>query len=197
MFLDVEARIRRKNQILFSRESACLQALRELICDQSHLTIALWALDCVRVPLEELARRHPEETDLPLARELALDWAHGIVKMPVAKRAILNAHAAAKRMPDARDAALCHAVGQGCSAVHVETHALGLVFYELTAIVIGCGYADYEAAVLGKVEWYAERLRWWRENAPACAEKEHWADFLIRPGKVNREKRLDEKRRER
>ena len=59
--------------------------------------------------------------------------------MPVAKRAILDVHAMAKLMDDPVDAALCHAVGQGCSCVHTPKHALGLPVYELTAVFLTGG----------------------------------------------------------
>ena len=43
---DVREKYRRKNQLLFSRESACLQDLIRLICLQKHRTIVLWAFTC-------------------------------------------------------------------------------------------------------------------------------------------------------
>lgn len=55
--------------------------------------------------------------------------------MPAARRAILAAHAAAKETADPVSIALCHAIGQACGTVHVETHAIGLAMYELTALV--------------------------------------------------------------
>ncbi|HHX12103.1 MAG TPA: hypothetical protein GX731_04720 [Clostridiales bacterium] len=46
MFSDVDQKLKRKNQILFSRESQCLQELKSLIEEQKHRTLVLWALDC-------------------------------------------------------------------------------------------------------------------------------------------------------
>ncbi|MEA5026977.1 hypothetical protein SDC9_109589 [bioreactor metagenome] len=57
--------------------------------------------------------------------------------MPEAKQAILAAHQAASASALGRDCiseAAIRAVCQGLSAIHVEAHALGLVFYGLTAL---------------------------------------------------------------
>lgn len=66
--------------------------------------------------------------------------------MPIAKKAILDSHAVAKETEDRIYAALCHAIGHYGATVHVETHAIGLPFYELTAIVMECGYNNYQDA---------------------------------------------------
>ncbi|MHB8076331.1 putative immunity protein [Desulfosporosinus fructosivorans] len=57
----------------------------------------------------------------------------------MAKRAILDSHAVAKKIDDSEYGALCHAIGHAGATVHVETHALGLPFYELTAIAFKYG----------------------------------------------------------
>lgn len=193
MFSDVEEKIKRKNKVLFSRDSKVLLELRKLICQQKHLTLVLWAFDCLQIPLSELSSKYPDESRAREAYELSLAWAHGEIKMPVAKRAILDCHAAAKEVEDPVDAALFHAVGQACSTVHVDTHALGLVFYELTAVVMACGYENYQEKVLEKTAFYAERLKWWQDNAETYAAGEKWAEFLTRPGKMNKEKQLFER----
>lgn len=51
---DVEAKLKRKNEILFSRKSECLQELLALIREQKHRTLGLWAFACVEVPLQRL-----------------------------------------------------------------------------------------------------------------------------------------------
>ncbi len=191
MFTDVKLKIRRKNKILFSRESESLQGLRNLICQQTHLTLVLWALDCVQIPLQLLMGKYPQETDILAAHDCSLAWAHGEIKMPVAKKAILACHGVAKRMSDAADIALCHAIGQGCSAVHVETHAMGLAFYELTAIVVQCGYENFEERVLDKIDFYIGKLIFWQDNAETCRTSDKWADFLLRSADENKEKLLN------
>ena len=48
--------------------------------------------------------------------------------MTVARRVILDAYKVAGGLFDKPYSILAHSVDQGCSAVHCETHGLGLVF---------------------------------------------------------------------
>lgn len=193
MFKDVEGKIKNKNSILFSRDSSSLEELRLMIMKQSHLTLVLWAFDNIKSMVVELSKKYTDEDVFIMAYEKCIAWAHGDVKMPVAKKSILDCHLFAKSMDDPYDIALCHAVGQGCSTIHVETHALGMVFYELTAIVIKNGYKDYEVEITDKINQYISKLKFWIENERYYRENREWADFLVKPGKINKEKLLYEK----
>lgn len=193
MFSDVELRIKKRNKILFARDSQCLQELRRLISEQNHISLVFWAFECMEVPMNELKTKYPDKAEIKKAYDLSNDWAHGIVKMAVAKKAILNCHALAKEINNEYDIALCHAIGQGCSTVHVETHALGLVFYELTGIVIKHKYKDYQMEVLDKIKYYTNRLIWCQEYIDGLESDQGWADFLCREGVPNKEKLLLEK----
>lgn len=42
---DIEQKIKRKNKILLTKESECLQPLLALMNQQTHRTMILWALD--------------------------------------------------------------------------------------------------------------------------------------------------------
>jgi len=192
MFADVEAKIRKGNQILFSRNSACLQELLRIMEVQSHRTLVLWALDCAEVPLNRLAEHCPAENRPRQALYASRAWARGELKMPAAKRAILDAHASAKDMENPADAALCHAIGHAGATVHVETHAIGLPMYELTAIVIECGYHEYQAVVAEKIKFYRERLSFWQEHTEKAGLP--WLLFLD-DSRPNKEKLLHKKRR--
>jgi hypothetical protein len=96
--------------------------------------------------------------------------------MQDAKRAILNSHAVAKEIDHEVCKALCHGIGHAGATVHVGSHAIGLPMYELTAIVISYKMSDYEEAVKEKIDFYIDRLLYWRENAGKLDRK--WADFL-------------------
>ena len=181
MFTDVEIKIKKKNSILFTKNSDCLQALCQLISEQRHTALVLWAFDCMQMPLNELMMKYSNETAFQSAFDASKLWAEGKIKMKVAKKEILRCHAVAKRLDNPRDIALCHAIGQGCSTVHVQTHALGLVVYELTAIVIENNYTNYEDQVMKKINFYKERMLWWQKNIDDIEKKLSWADFLIRP----------------
>ena len=54
MFSDVELRIKKRNKILFARDSQCLQELRRLISEQNHISLVFWAFECMEVPMNEL-----------------------------------------------------------------------------------------------------------------------------------------------
>ncbi|MGV8906991.1 MAG: putative immunity protein [Acetobacterium sp.] len=189
----IETKYKKGNKILFSRDSECLQELIHLIELQKHRTLVMWAFDCVQIPLAVFEEKYPNEYRPRKALELCKDWAKGIIKMAIAKRAILEAHAVANEIDDKEYVALVHAIGQGVSTVHVETHALGLVFYELSAIVFNVGLENCNAVISKKISYYYERLLYWQESIDKLNVK--WADFLLDDTRPNKEKLLNQKRR--
>jgi hypothetical protein len=76
--------------------------------------------------------------------------------------------------------------------VHVETHALGLPFYELTSLVLRFGKDKYQKYVNEKTDYYCRRLIYWQENIDKLNFE--WASFLMDNNRPNKEKRLNEKR---
>lgn len=182
---DVRAKMARRNRILFSRESACLQDLLALIRQQTHRTLALWALACAQRPVRLLDERYPGETRPQTALALCREWAKGRVKMPEAKRALLQVHAMAKELTVPADIALCHAVGQACAAVHVETHAIGLPIYELTAIVLEYGMERCEKPLANRLDEYRACLD--RCAAQTREGTGEWAAFLLDDSRPNKE----------
>ena len=184
----IEAKLKKGNSILFTRDSACLQDLVRLIELQNHRTLVLWVFDCLgawlpsdsSVPgtniLAAFEAKYPQESRPRKAVELGEAWARGTIKMQAAKKAILEAHAVAKELDDKEAIALVHAISQGVSTVHVGTHALGLVVYELSALVYKFGLEDCEAAICDKITYYQERLLYWQENSSRVSIT--WADFL-------------------
>ena len=192
MFEDVELKLKKRNKILFSRESKCLNEFIELIRKQNHRTLVLWAFECVQELLEIFEIAYPDEVRPRNAFELCQKWAQGEVKMPVAKRAILNCHQACKDIHNDYLIALCHAIGQGLSTVHVETHAIGLPIYELSAIVFN-NKDCYEQVVLDKIEYYKERLIYYQNHIDKIEYQ--WADFLLKDA-PNKEDELWNKRKD-
>lgn len=188
---EVARKVRRKNQLLFTRDSACLQPLLSTIRQATHRALVLWAFDCVRGPLEVLSQRLPDEPRPRAAVQLCWQWAQGAVKMPPAKRALLQAHAVAKGLQDPVLIANCHAVGQACAVVHVETHAIGLPLYELTALVHAHGLSACVRPMEEKLAFYQQRLCDWR--ARAGEQPGPWAAFLCTDA-PNKEQLLYEKR---
>lgn len=78
---EVRERYRRKNQILFGKDSGFLWDLRMLLEGQSHTVTALWALDLAEETVAVLKEKYPEETRPEQALLAAKDWAAGSVKM--------------------------------------------------------------------------------------------------------------------
>ena len=193
MFSDVEIKLEKRNKILFSRGSQCLQELIKLIKLQNHRTLVMWALDCATLPLVQCEVKYPDERRPRTCLELCEAWARGKIKMPTAKRAILDSHAVAKEIDDTEYGALCHAIGHAGATVHVETHALGLPIYELTALVLKYGKDNVPKPISEKIIYYSDRLLYWQENTDKLGFD--WADFLLDDIKPNKERLLSEKRK--
>lgn len=79
------------------------------------------------------------------------------------------------------------------ATVHVETHALGLAFYELTAIVLKYGKEEYQKPVSDKIDYYCHQLLFWQENTDKI--RNEWAGFLTDDARPNKERLLNEKRK--
>lgn len=193
MFSDVEVKLKKRNKMLFSRDSQCLQELINLIQLQNHRILVMWALDCAKLTLEQFEAKYPDEQRPRTCLELCKTWARGKIKMPIAKRAILDSHAVAKEIDDKEYGALCHAIGHAGATVHVETHALGLPIYELTAIVLKYGKDNFSKSVTEKINYYYNRLQYWQENTDKL--ELDWADFLLDDTRPNKERLLNEKRK--
>ena len=191
MYSDVEEKLKRKNKLLFSRDSYCLQELIELIQLQTHRTLVMWALDCAKIPLGQIEAKYPHEPRPRTCLERCEDWARGKIKMPAAKKAILAAHTAAKEIEEIEYGTLCQAIGHAGATVHVETHAIGLPIYELTSIVHKYGRDDFRVPVSEKINDYYKRLLYWQENTDKLGLE--WAGFLLDDTKPNKEKLLREK----
>lgn len=173
---EVSAKAKRHNQILFSKESLLLDSLRHLTDQANRRVLILWALELAEETVLQLTERYPEDPRPWETIAASRAWAAGEIKMPLAKRAILNCHAMAKELTDPADVARCHAVGQACSVVHTAGHALGYPMYELTAIVLEHGLENCRDAVEQRVMYYEQRLRYWMEYEKTC--QQNWAGFL-------------------
>jgi hypothetical protein len=175
---EVQNRLKKRNQVLFAKNSDFLQDLASLIQEQNHRTLVLWALELADGTVRDMLLRHPDEKRLQEAVLTARDWAFGKTKMPAAQRAILQAHAAAKESGSLEDIALCHAVGQACSVVHTRGHAIGYPLYDLTAIVRKQGAPACKTVVEARKQTYIDRLLYWQahhEGYPCT-----WAPFMLK-----------------
>lgn len=173
---EIRQKQKRRNQILFSKESDCLRVLFDALASAPRRTVTCWAFACAEPIKDELAARYPLDPRPAEAFVLSKAWAQGEIKMPIAKRAILAVHAMAKDMPNDADAALCHALGQACSVVHTPRHAPGLPLYKLTAIVCRLGIDDCKAALEQTILRYEQTLSWCQKHPDDGFSS--WAPFL-------------------
>lgn len=175
---EVYQKIKRKNEILFSKDSIFLQDLILLIQQQNHRTLALWAFDLADETIKKLQIRHPGEERPAMALQAARLWAFGKIKMPVAQRKILDCHAAAKEMGSMEDAALCHAIGQACSVVHTRGHAIGFPIYDLTSLIYRYGIEDGKAYAEKRKQEYWDKMMLW--HARQDEYNGMWTDFMLK-----------------
>ena len=168
-----QARLKRGNRILFSPQDECLLPLSHRLAEADRRTITLWALSFA----EEIAHSLASCGDGPFRAVFAARaWAAGEITMPSARREILACHALARECGNAADAALCHAVGQGCSVVHTVRHAMGLPVYELTALALRFGAEEGGTAIAARTEEYVARLN---KFASRDRAGEKWAKFIV------------------
>lgn len=147
----------------------------ELMARLDHKVIILWAFDCVKVPLALLEAKYPNEQRPRIAVELCKQWAEGKIKMPVAKKAILECHQVSKEVEDIYYASLCHAIGQAVSSVHVQTHAIGLSIYELSSIVF-LNQENAKPILEDKLRYYYQKLQYYEQHFEEI--ETIWAPFL-------------------
>ncbi len=176
MYLDVEGRLKRKNQLLFSKDSMCLQPLIQKMKNQSHRALIMWALDCGARTAVDIEKMYPDEKRPRECLQFCEEWARGIIKMPAAKKAILAVHAAAREYNDTAVSYLFHAVGQAGSTVHARAHAVGLPIYELSFLVRIHGRADYPLIVSERIQEYMRKLLHWETHTDSLSV--NWAAFL-------------------
>ena len=154
---DMRRRRQRGNTILFSKDGEYLIPLSDYLNTMDRRAVVIWALGLADDAAKELSTRKPQEERPARAIEAAWLWAGGREKMSLARRFILDCHAAAHDMIDPADAALCHAIGQACSVVHTTKHALGFPLYDLTATALSAGDCDIDKLLDAKLSLYFDR----------------------------------------
>lgn len=108
MFSDIDLRLKKRNKVLFGRNSECLQKLRRLISEQKNLTLVLWTFECLQYPLNELMLKYPDKTEIKLTYELCNKWAQGTGKMATIKKAIKQCRTLAKELEQDTDLTILH-----------------------------------------------------------------------------------------
>lgn len=113
-----------------------MQSLMRLIETQSKITLANWCIDYANkhiLPIYESA--YPADTRPVDALSAARRWLNGEIKLPEAKAAILECHAAAREAENTPAAqAAARTIGQAAATIHAPTHSIGLALYGALAI---------------------------------------------------------------
>lgn len=113
-----------------------IQSLMKLIETQSKETLAHWAVDYAeQVILPLWSKYYPDDLRPQNALNAAREWLSGAIKLPQAKTAILECHAAAREAgenPVAQAAA--RTLGQSASTIHSARHCIGLALYGAIAV---------------------------------------------------------------
>lgn len=178
---EVELRLGHKNKILFTRDSPVLGDLARLLDEVDKKVAVLWALDLSGEIVVELDHKYPQIELFDQSLNLAYQWLQGMVKMPAAKKAILELHGLAKVFEQEpatmADGLKIRGLAHGLSSIHSKKHAIGLPVYFLSALV----YLEpegYETAVKKAINAYFDRLEYYRAHVGGF--NVHWAKFLDR-----------------
>lgn len=172
----LEKRIKARRQILFSKDDEEIVSLALLIDETPRKAVVLWALELAEEMVQVLEEKYPFEERPRIALTTTRMWASGKVKMPAAKRAILDCHAVAKEIDSTVDIARCHAIGQACGTVHANGHAIGFPIYDLTSLIREKGLENCEEVIRERMNDYIRQLFYWKENYRSFSEQ--WAKFL-------------------
>lgn len=108
-----------------------IQSLMRLIETQSKATLANWTVEyCEQVILPLWSKHYPDDPRPQNVLNAARQWLSGGIKLPQAKAAILECHAAAREAVGNLVAqAAARAIGQSASTIHSARHCIGLAFY--------------------------------------------------------------------
>ena len=67
VILEINEKLKRKNQILFDKKSLFLQDLIFLISEQNHKVLTLWAFDFIEEIVNYLESKYPNEERFRIA----------------------------------------------------------------------------------------------------------------------------------
>ncbi|MBU7008808.1 putative immunity protein [Phosphitispora fastidiosa] len=123
-------------KMLSNWKASYIQSLMKLIETQSRATLATWAVDySEQVILPLWSKYYPDDLRPQNALNAARTWLSGAIKLPQAKSAIIECHAAAREAegnPVAQAAA--RTIGQCTSTIHSARHCIGIAFYGAIAV---------------------------------------------------------------
>lgn len=141
------------------------EPIDKLARETSKKILATWAADCAERALHFFHERYPEDPRPGDAIATLREWIRtGVFRMAVIRKASLDAHAAARVVPEydpARSAA--RSAGQAVATAHAATHSIAAARYAATAVRDAAGTPD---AAGKEREWQFQHLIRLRENHP-------------------------------
>ncbi|HYE20505.1 MAG TPA: hypothetical protein VEA69_18805 [Tepidisphaeraceae bacterium] len=111
-----------------------------------HYALSAWAADCAEHVLPLFEARVAGDGRPRAAVETARTWARGEIRVGVAQRAAVAAHAAARESVDPVAVAVARAAGHAVATAHFAEHSLGAVVYGLKAVAAAGGDVAAERA---------------------------------------------------
>lgn len=166
-----------KKKILFSASDPRVAKVAEAFakCGRRGAAAAAYAIAGKYVKLYELAEEKRSDK-VRVAYGAGALWANGTIKMPEARVKILAAHSAARAAYSPVACAAARAVAQAVSTVHTSKHAMGVVYYGLTAIALAKG-GDVDCAEIDReVERMLAIIDGYAESEPS---PDGWAEFML------------------
>lgn len=122
-------------KMLSDWEAPYIQSLLKAIEGQSKETLLNWVLGYAERKLLPLWKKHyPDDKRPEKALQAARNWREKKIKLPEAKKFILECHAAARDAEIAVAQAAARAIAQSASSIHVARHCIGLPLYGAVSV---------------------------------------------------------------
>jgi len=117
---------------------------------QDQKALAIWAADCAEHVLLYFEKECLKDDRPRKAIEAGRAWARGVIKVGEARKAALDAHAAARNASQASARAAARSAGHAAATAHVTGHAPHAADYAVKAAEA--------AGVANEREWQYQRL---------------------------------------
>jgi hypothetical protein len=119
--------------------------------EQDQKALALWAADCAEHVLPYFEKERPKDDRPRKAIEAGRAWARGAIRVGEARKAALDAHAAARDVNQAAARAAARSAGHAAATAHVAGHAPHAADYAIKAAEA--------AGVAYEREWQCQHLQ--------------------------------------
>ena len=172
---EVHMRLKRKNKILFAKDSELLTGSGVAVSRTGTSGYGVVAFEFAAETVANLEEKYPDERRPREALE-AVPGFGGRKKSRCVRPIKILSCLPLQEIACKEDIAMCHAVGQACAVVHTAGHAIGYPIYDLTSIIYRYGIEDASKIVEERKQTYINRLLYWKEHLDTY--KGEWAEFM-------------------